>query len=149
MKIREGAYYRTRDGRVIGPMKHVDYRAKKWKFLALGFNDGEPCWTDQGRWCEFDDSHSLDLLSEVYVSDTPPSDDVMLNLSEIARTKAKAMGEGNFGIDENPPFGIRLRWLVEVVDSLRDLPLLNVQETEDKWRARLLAAAIRALGEKE
>jgi len=64
----------------------------------------------------------MDLISEVYVSDTPPSDDVTLNLSEIARTKIKAMGEGDFGIDANPPWGVRLRWLVEVVDSPRDTP---------------------------
>jgi hypothetical protein len=74
MKIREGAYYRTRGGRVIGPMKHVAYRAEKWSFWADGFNDGAPCWTDEGRWCEFDDSHDMDLISEVYVSDTPPAD---------------------------------------------------------------------------
>jgi hypothetical protein len=73
MKIREGAYYRTRGGRIIGPMKHVDYRAEKWSFCALGFHDGAPCWTDEGRWCEFDDSHDMDLISEVYVSDTPPT----------------------------------------------------------------------------
>jgi hypothetical protein len=72
MKIREGAYYRTRGGRVIGPMKHVDYRAEKWKFLAIGFHDCVPCWTDEGRWCEFGE-HDMDLISEVYVSDTPPT----------------------------------------------------------------------------
>ncbi len=53
-------------------MKHVDYRAEKWKFWAVGFNDGAPSWTDEGRWCEFDDIHNMDLISEVYVSDTPP-----------------------------------------------------------------------------
>jgi len=74
MKIREGAYYRTRGGRIIGPMKNVDYRAEKWKFWAVGFNDGAPSWTDEGRWCEFDDIHDMDLISEVYVSDTPPAD---------------------------------------------------------------------------
>jgi hypothetical protein len=88
MKIREGAYYRTRNGRVIGPMKHVDYRAEKWKFWAVGFNDGAPCWTDEGRWSDVEDMHEMDLIREVYVSDTPPA----------------------------------------------------VQETEAKWRARLLAA---------
>jgi hypothetical protein len=75
MKIEAGKYYRTRGGRIIGPMRHVVYRAEKWKFWALGFNDGAPCWTDEGRWCEFDDSHDMDLISEVYVSDTPPSDE--------------------------------------------------------------------------
>jgi hypothetical protein len=74
MQIREGAYYRTRGGNVVGPMKHVDYHAEKWKFWAVGFNDGVPSWTDDGRWCEFDDSHDMNLISEVYVSDTPPAD---------------------------------------------------------------------------
>jgi hypothetical protein len=73
MQIREGAYYRTRGGRIVGPMNHVGYRAAKWSFCALGFQDGAPCWTDEGRWCEFDDSHDMDLISEVYVSDTPPA----------------------------------------------------------------------------
>jgi hypothetical protein len=74
MKIEAGKYYRTRGGRIIGPMRHVVYRAEKWKFWALGFNHGAPCWTDEGRWCEFDDIHDMDLISEVYVSDTPPAD---------------------------------------------------------------------------
>lgn len=85
MKIREGAYYRTRGGRIIGPMMPVDYHAKWklaafsfadgnpcWKFAAPGFADGNPCWTDEGRWSEFDDRHDMNIISEVYVSDTPP-----------------------------------------------------------------------------
>jgi hypothetical protein len=73
MKIREGAYYRTRGGDVVGPMAEpMNFATEKWKFSAPGYNDGVPCWTDEGRWCEFDDSHRCDLISEVYVSDTPP-----------------------------------------------------------------------------
>jgi hypothetical protein len=75
MKIREGAYYRTRGGDVVGPMAEpMNFATEKWKFSAPGYNDGVPCWTDEGRWCEFDDSHRCDLISEVYVSDTPPVD---------------------------------------------------------------------------
>jgi hypothetical protein len=109
------SYDRDGNGRVIGPLMFT--------------GDGE----------------FLHLVAEVYVSDTPPSDDVMLNLSEIARTKSKAMGEGNFGINENPPCGIRLRWLVEVVDRPHDTPPA-AKETEAElremmrdpryWRAR-------------
>jgi hypothetical protein len=75
MKISEGAYYRTRGGDVVGPMAEpMNFATAKWKFSAPGYNDGVPCWTDEGRWCEFDDSHHCDLISEVYVSDTPPAD---------------------------------------------------------------------------
>jgi len=74
MKIREGVYYRTRSGRVIGPMQRAGCSAEKWKFWALGFNEGAPCWTDEGRWSLFVDDHDMDLISEVYVSDTPPAD---------------------------------------------------------------------------
>ncbi len=73
MKIREGAYYRTRNGRVIGPMQAAGYSAEKWKFWARGFNEGTPCWTDEGRWSDIVDDHDMDLISEVYVSDTPPA----------------------------------------------------------------------------
>jgi hypothetical protein len=123
MQIREGAYYRTRGGHVFGPMvwdkdPTINY---PWHIVST---EPEVCWDKRGFWLVAGTSQ-LDLISEVYVSDTPPSDDVLLNLSGIARTKSKAMGEGNFGMDENPPCGIRLRWLVEVVDSPHDT-LLNV-----------------------
>jgi hypothetical protein len=66
MKIREGAYYRTRGGDVVGPM--LRYAGRDDTFTAIGhtwyedgsFVRGNPCKTD--------------LISEVYVSDTPPSD---------------------------------------------------------------------------
>ena len=74
MKIEAGKYYRTWSGRIIGPMKHADHHDEKWKFAAVGFHDGSPCWTDEGRWSEFDDSHDMNLISEVYVSYTPPAD---------------------------------------------------------------------------
>jgi hypothetical protein len=135
MKIKVGKYYRMRNGDVVGPLK----RAKIFDEVQLWAGHYWFRWKNDGTFHK-DDLPDMDLISEVYVSDTPPSDDVMLNLSKIARTKTKAMGEGNFGMDENPPCGIRLRWLVEVVDKPHDTPLLNVQKTEDKWRARLLAA---------
>jgi hypothetical protein len=128
MQIREGAYYRTRSGDVVGPLQPNKIQRGGW--ASHNFQ-----WYDTGRFIPTNARHMseviasllsddgpMDLISEVYVSDTPPSDDVMLNLSEIARTKVKAMGEGNFGMDENPPCGIRLRWLVKVVDRPHDTP---------------------------
>jgi hypothetical protein len=73
MKIREGAYYRTRGGQVVGPMLlKVLPGASKYpyfvgthelKILEWGtdgqYMSGKPCF--------------MDLISEVYVSDTPPA----------------------------------------------------------------------------
>jgi len=69
MKIEAGKYYRTRGddknpGHVFGPMR---YRKEKYcLYIGGGFS-----WDAKGH---FDgDQHStLDLISEVYVSDTPP-----------------------------------------------------------------------------
>ena len=115
MQIREGAYYRTRVGLIVGPLTRVSWCDRI-------FEASDITWKENGSYVQ-GITNPLDLISEVYVSDTPPSDDVMLNLSEIARAKTKAMGEGNFGMDENPPCGIRLRWLVEVVDRPHDTPI--------------------------
>ena len=121
MQIREGAYYRARNGRFFGPMGSPDFCERyPWVSGILEWDENGRCYQTGSR---RDEDH--DLISEVYVSDTPPSDDVMLNLSEIARTKSKALGEGNFGMDDNPPCGIRLRWLVEVVDNPSDTPIFR------------------------
>ena len=89
MKIREGAYYRTRGGDVVGPMCHQDTLAiYPWATI-------KDQWTISGRFSANSDS-PLDLISEVYVSDTPladaapaaaPSDDtvITLNFSAMAR----------------------------------------------------------------
>jgi len=119
MKIEAGKYYRTRRGTVVGPMQATNSKTY-WAWVCNGTR-----WTANGRYYNDNEESAADLISEVYISDTPPSDDVMLNLSEIARTKFKAMGEGNFGVDENPPCGIRLRWLVEVVDRPHDTPIFR------------------------
>jgi len=67
MKIREGAYYRTRHGDVVGPMrKEETHSFYPWVTTGHG-------WTISGRFSANSDG-PLDLISEVYVSDTPPSD---------------------------------------------------------------------------
>ena len=67
MQIREGAYYRTRRGDLVGPMRKRD-----------GSNDfpwgyGRDCWTNDGRFSSDINDCYFDLISEVYVSDTPPT----------------------------------------------------------------------------
>jgi hypothetical protein len=65
MKIREGAYYRTRGGDVVGPMQFRDHATDPWHTNLSTWREGGRIWCGNG-W------HDLDLISEVYVSDTPP-----------------------------------------------------------------------------
>ncbi len=65
MKIREGAYYLTRGGAVVGPMRSTMERCRyPW------MTSTKDCWTIEGEF-SFEGEHDLDLISEVYVSDTP------------------------------------------------------------------------------
>ena len=66
MQIREGAYYRTRGGDVMGPMARVDWCDVI--FTAVGLT-----WNKDGSYVQHI-PYKLDLISEVYVSDTPPAD---------------------------------------------------------------------------
>jgi hypothetical protein len=68
MEIREGAYYRTREGRVIGPMRHSDYSEN------YPWTDGNAEWGEDGTYRKNGYTNAFnDLISEVYVSDTPPA----------------------------------------------------------------------------
>lgn len=65
MKIREGAYYRTRHGDVVGPMR----RCKDQTWYSCYHT-----WNEDGGMFLSGAEHGLDLVSEVYVSDTPPDE---------------------------------------------------------------------------
>jgi len=70
MKIEAGKYYRTRGGYVVGPMKKTDDCMQydyPWSSLY-------ECWTAEGVFNVADGECEADLISEVYVSDTPPAD---------------------------------------------------------------------------
>jgi hypothetical protein len=62
MRIREGAYYRTRDGDVVGPMRLC--KDQSWYSCYHQ-------WNEDGGIFSSGAEHGLDLISEVYVSDTP------------------------------------------------------------------------------
>ena len=67
MKIREGAYYRTFGGEIAGPMKRSEVSPTEWLSGRRGH------WTDFGCYCHSTAPEDVwDLVSEVYVSDTPP-----------------------------------------------------------------------------
>lgn len=65
MQIREGAYYRTRDGDVVGPM-----RLRKDQSWYSCYHQ----WNEDGGIFSSGSDHGLDLISEVYASDTPPAE---------------------------------------------------------------------------
>ena len=65
MKIEAGKYYRTRGGDIVGPMREEKtHSIYPWVTTGHG-------WTISGRFSANSDG-PLDLISEVYVSDTPP-----------------------------------------------------------------------------
>jgi hypothetical protein len=66
MKIREGAYYRTRGGDVFGPMA-------RYAGCDDTFTAGDLTWHEDGSYVQ-GIPYKMDLISEVYVSDTPPAD---------------------------------------------------------------------------
>jgi hypothetical protein len=66
MKIREGAYYRRRRGDVVGPLTGVTWCDRT--FMAADMT-----WHENGSYV-LGLGHEYDLISEVYVSDTPPAD---------------------------------------------------------------------------
>ena len=67
MQIEAGKYYRTRGGDVVGPMRQGAPRSRyPWETLTH-------CWTKGGAIFAEEREHIMDLISEVYVSDTPPA----------------------------------------------------------------------------
>ncbi len=80
MKIREGAYYRTRGGQVFGPTQRN----------ATG--DGFKYYHEDGSFVGA--ARVMDLISKVYVSDTPPAENAPETKTlrdEFADTALKAM----------------------------------------------------------
>jgi hypothetical protein len=71
MQIREGAYYRTRGGDVVGPMKQTGDQRYPWTAFSEIVGDLLR-WTPEGDY-SYAAENPHDLISEVYVSDTPPT----------------------------------------------------------------------------
>ncbi len=68
LEIEAGKYYRMRNGDVVGPLK----RAKIFDEVQLWAGHYWFRWRNDGTFHK-DDPPDMDLISEVYVSDTPPT----------------------------------------------------------------------------
>jgi hypothetical protein len=69
MKIEAGKYYWTRGGDVVGPMAQGNDKRYPWIIFSGIVNSLR--WNQDGDY-SYAGEHSLDLVAEVYVSDTPP-----------------------------------------------------------------------------
>jgi hypothetical protein len=70
MQIREGAYYRARNGRIFATMGSPDFCERyPWASGILQWDENGRCYQTGTR---RDEDH--DLICEVYVYDTPPAD---------------------------------------------------------------------------
>lgn len=88
MKIEAGKYYRTRGGDVVGPMRKQDTRSiYPWATL-------KDQWTISGSFSVNSDG-PLDLISEVYVSDTPV-DTTKTARDELVEKAALAILNGRY-----------------------------------------------------
>ena len=73
MKIEAGKYYRARGGQVFGPMLYNADPNTNYPW-QIGSKIAVINWTEAGHWGANGEEHPFDLVAEVYVSDTPPTD---------------------------------------------------------------------------
>lgn len=83
-RLREGGFYKTRDGRKVGPLSRFDSATYPW-------TDGESeLWTDDGRYLYGGNENAEDLVKEI--SAPAPaldiSDDLILTISLPSGVKA-------------------------------------------------------------
>ena len=71
LKIEAGKYYLTWGGDVAGPMAQGNDKRYPWIIFSGIVNSLR--WNQDGDY-SYAGKHSLDLVVEVYVSDTPPAD---------------------------------------------------------------------------
>ena len=90
MKIEAGKYYRTRGEQIVGPMRRRDGR------IPFPWGDGTDCWTDNGRFSEDVNNCDMDLISEVYVSDTPQVNTTKTARDELVEKAALAILTGHY-----------------------------------------------------
>ncbi len=70
MKIEAGKYYRARNGAIYGPMMY-SVASSRYPVMVKGTIW---CWGEDGFYQSNQQETEHDLISEAYVSDTPPAD---------------------------------------------------------------------------
>ena len=156
MQIEAGKYYRTRGGDVVGPMRQQD-TCSIYPWATL-----KDQWTISGSFFTNSDG-PLDLISEVYISDTPPdapSDDliVRMNFSELVRKGCKTnSGNVHFfcGMDYiHAHYSIILHWEEGISPPVPPAPLADALVPEaktlrDEFAMRLMDRDAFAVGYKD
>jgi hypothetical protein len=149
MKIEAGKYYRTRGGDVIGPM--LRYAGRDDTFTAIGHT-----WYEDGSFVRGNPS-KLDLISKVYVSETPPdtsSEDMIIrmNFSEMARDGRKTnSGNVHFfhGLNYiHAHYSVILHWEEgqEPAAPPADEPAPETKTLRDEFAMRLMDRDMFAVG---
>jgi hypothetical protein len=105
MKIREGAYYRARNGVIYGPMM----RAKAQIRYPFRVADVDLDWCADGFFQSDKLESGHDLISEVYVSDTPPA------VKETEAELREMMRDPRYWRQRDP------EWVKRVTDGFRAL----------------------------
>jgi hypothetical protein len=107
MKIEAGKYYRTRGGQVFGPMVPNEFPASDYVWCLDPLNRGHS-WDSEGIWRKGWDG-PFDLISEVYVSDTPPA------VKETEEELREMMRDPRYWQKREP------EWVKRVTDGFRVL----------------------------
>ena len=145
MKIEAGKYYRTRGGQVFGPMVPGGYPASDYVWcldpLLQGYN-----WDSEGSWCKGWDG-PLDLISEVYVRDTPPG----VYASEAEQERDVFFNRlGRITEELNLPMDATASRIIEAIRALSDTPpgmVLVPREPTDAMIKACLQAALDFMAE--
>jgi hypothetical protein len=118
MQIREGAYYRTPGGDVVGPLKRVEI------FDEVQFWAGHYWlrWRNDGTFHK-DDPPDMDLISEVYVSDTPPA---VTETEDKWRERLLAAGPNGPLIEVHDRKTLRDEFAMEAMKKMMDMSGLDV-----------------------
>lgn len=95
LKLREGAYYRTRSGAVVGPMKKNLGNPSG----SYPWNIRSDFWTPEGM-CSHSGTRSFDIINEVKVEDVKPVEHVRYiniytdGMGDLHETREKADERG-------------------------------------------------------
>jgi hypothetical protein len=123
MKVEAGKYYRTRGGDVVGPMRLRDHATDPW-YTNLS------TWKEDGRIWSGNGWHDLDLIAEVYVSDTPPA---VQETEAKWRARLLAAGPGPF-IEVHDRKTLRDEFAIAIVMALLSRPLSDNDLTPERCK---------------